>query len=136
VCLLKDNRGTIFLEFVMSFIVLLILWAGICNCALLFKERLAVASALREAGREAAVRKDFYAGIDKGYQVLQAAGVPRDRSEVQVYQAAQNLVAAEVTCRSPVALPLMNGMMGGNPLAREIVLHDVKVFRYEETPGG
>jgi len=30
----------------------------------------------------------------------------------------------------------MNGMMGGNPLAREIVLHDVKVFRYEETPGG
>jgi len=133
--LARNQRGSVLVEYVVCFLLLLLLWAGVCNCGLLLKERLAVAAAVREAGREAAVRGDPYAGVEKGYQVLQAAGIPRDRVQVNVYHRASNLVAAEVTCRSPVFLPLMGAMVGSS-WANEITLHDVKFFRSERTPGG
>lgn len=130
----KNNRGTTMLEFVISFMLLLIIWGGICNFGLLFKERLAVTAAVREAGREAAVSGNLYAGIDRGYQVLQAEGIGPERSVVLVYQPAANLFAVEVTCRSPLFLPLLNGLMGGSPFASELTLQETKYYRYEATP--
>jgi len=132
----RDNRGTAMLEFVISFMLVLIIWAGICNFSLLLKERLALASAAREAGRETAVSGDLHAGINRGYEVLQAEGITPDRSRVLVYQPASNLFAVEVTCRSPVFLPLVNGLMGGSPFDSEITIHETKYYRFEETPGG
>lgn len=104
--LAKNSRGAVMLEFIMSIMVLLVIWAVMCNCALLMRERLAVASALREAGREAAVTANLFAGAERGRQILNQAGIPGDRAQVNV-MAANNLIAAEVTCRSPVVLPLM-----------------------------
>ena len=130
----KDSRGTVMLEFMLSIMVLLVIWSVMCNCALLLRERLAVASALREAGREAAVNGNFFTGVERGRQILEQAGIPNGRAQIEVYQAADNLIAAEVTCQSPVILPLISSLMGGG-WASSVTFSDTKYFRYEAIPG-
>jgi hypothetical protein len=133
---LKETQGTVMLEFVASLMILLVIWAGICNFGLLLGERLAIASAAREAGREAAISGNPRIGIECGYRVLEAAGIGSGRSEVLVYEPSRNLFAVEVTCRSPVFLPLVNGLMGGRPFDSEITMHETNYFRAEGVSGG
>jgi hypothetical protein len=129
----NKQKGTVLLEFVLSTFVLVMVFAMLCNCAFLLREKIAVASAAREAGRQAAVTKDMRLGIEVGERVMVSSGVPESRFTVRVYQAAQNLIASEVTCDSPLLLPMIGGLLG-DEWSPYLTFHKVLYFRYEETP--
>ncbi|RJX20185.1 MAG: hypothetical protein C4575_07145 [Desulforudis sp.] len=128
--LCKDERGPVLLEFVISCILLIIIWAGICNLGLVFKDRMAVAAAVREAGRTAAITDSAQSGIQTGHEVLGRAGIGADRAAVSI-TAGANVYTATVTCRSPIALPFVAGMLGGSPWENHITMSDTKHFRRE-----
>ncbi|NPV89592.1 MAG: pilus assembly protein [Firmicutes bacterium] len=130
---LQGKRGTILLEFAMSAIVLIILFAGMANCALVLGERIIMESAIREAGREAAVSESLSKGRNVGENVLTSAGINPGRYELSVYQAGDRLIAVDATVNSPVLLPLIGGLAGGN-WSSFIPLSDTKYFRLENTP--
>lgn len=121
------------LEFVLSAMVLVILFAVMANCALLLGERITMATALREAGREAAVTGSLSKGINVGKDIFDNGGIESSRYQIRVYQAAENLIAAEATCKSPVLMPLIGGLMG-NEWSSFVTFNDVKYFRVEDTP--
>lgn len=128
----KDERGPVLLEFVISCVLLIIIWAGICNLGLIFKDRMALAAAVREAGRTAAVTNSAWEGTRAGHEVLNRAGIGADRATVSVTPGT-NAYTAVVTCRSPVALPLAASILGGSSWESHITLTDTKHFRREPT---
>ena len=128
--LIQDERGPVMLEFVISCIMFVIIFAGVCNLGLVFKDRMAVAAAVREAGRTAAVTGNTWDGSQVGYGVLQRAGIGSERANVTV-TAGVNTYTASVTCTSPIALPFAAGLLGGSVWENHVTLSDTKYFRKE-----
>lgn len=126
-----DNRGSVLLEFVIASMLLLVLWAGMCNTALILKDRLAVAAVARDAGREAAVTGSNHNGVLKGQEIARANGID-SRASISVRPAGDSYITSEVSCRSPLAFPGMGALFGGKPWDKEITLKTAKTFRLEQ----
>ena len=102
-----DRRGSVMLEFVAACMLVLLIWAGVCNLALILKDRLVVAAAAREAGRTVAVTGDVKEGERNGYQVLATGNIYPGRATVVVRRDSPqpHMVSSRVTCRTLVAGP-------------------------------
>ncbi len=125
-----DRRGSVMLEFVAACMLVLLIWAGACNLALILKDRLVVATAAREAGRAAAVTGDAGEGVRKGYEVLKAGNIDSGRATVVVRRDTPQrlMVKSSVTCRTPVAIPGLMILFGGSPWEKEVAVSDSAVF--------
>lgn len=114
--------------------LILIIWAGLCNTALILKDRLVVIAAAREAGRYyAAINQSESEARDKGLEILANGGIEKDRAVIRIYDndPGNNLVRCEVTCRVPVAIPGAAGLLGGKPWQNQITFRESAVFRLE-----
>lgn len=113
--MVKDQRGGVILEFVLSCILVMVVLLGIVNVGFLIKDKLAVTAAAREAGREYAISQDWNRSVNAGYAALEASGVDRFRSAVTVSPGSLGtyLVTAEASCDSPVFFPGLGLMLGG-----------------------
>jgi Flp pilus assembly protein TadG len=125
-----DRRGSVMLEFVAACMLVLLIWAGVCNLALILKDRLVVAASAREAGRTAAVTGDAGEGERNGYQMLAAGNIYPGRATVVVRSDSPQLqmVSSRVTCRTPVAVPGLMLLFGGSPWEKELTVSDSAVF--------
>lgn len=128
--LTADERGSVLLEFVVASMIILMVWAGMCNVALILKDRLTVAAAARESGRTAAVTKNAWEGSQRGYDVLTAGGIDRGRATVDV-TIGVDIASSIVECRIPVAVPGLMMLFGGAPWGNEINVSGSAVFRKE-----
>jgi Flp pilus assembly protein TadG len=73
-----DCRGGIILEFCLVCMLVLMIWAGLCNTALILKDRLVVIAAAREAGRYyAAINQNETEARDKGLEILANGGLTK-----------------------------------------------------------
>ncbi|GBF33962.1 hypothetical protein DCCM_3073 [Desulfocucumis palustris] len=125
----RNERGAVLLELVITSMIILVIWTGMCNTALLFKDKLAVIAVAREAGREAAATGNLSRGEQKGREMMDITKI-RDKAEINVYWYESPYLAAEVTCRSPLVLPGMGALLG-HPWEKEITLKTTKIFRAE-----
>lgn len=128
--IVADKRGGALLEFVAASMLLLIIWTGMCNAALILKDRLAVAAVAREAGREAAASGNNHRGVIRGQEIARMSGI-ESRSEIKVYSAGYPYIASEVSCRIPLAFPGMGTLFGGSPWDKEVTVRTKKTFRLE-----
>lgn len=112
---MKDKRGAVILEFVLSCMLVMVVFMGMVNMALLVKDKLAVTAAAREAGREYAVTQSWEQSVARGYETLAVSGIGAERSQVTVTPGSPGayLVTAEAGCESPVFFPGLSMMLGG-----------------------
>ena len=126
---LRDQRGGILLEFTLSALLLVFIFAGIVNMGLIYKDRLVLAGAVREAGRHAAVHHAIHGAEQRGKAYLNAHGLAGDVRLTAVRGG--RYVEVEGTARSPVMIPGMSALMGGRAWGSTIEMRDVKLFRVE-----
>jgi len=128
--LVKNNQGSVLLEFVLVCMLVLIIWGGMCNTALALKDKLTTVAAAREAARTYAVTEDVGDAKDKGYEILSAGAISKERSTVNIYRndPAVNLVRSEVTCDIPIAIPQVMALLGGKEW-QNITVRESAVFR-------
>lgn len=125
----RDQRGGVLLEFVFSALLLVFIFAGIVNMGLVYKDRLVLAGAVREAGRSAAVHHSLSEAERRGRAYLEAHGLAGD-VKLTVVRGGR-YVQVEGTARSPVMIPGMNALMGGRAWDSTIEMRDSKLFRVE-----
>lgn len=129
-----DNRGSIMLEFCLVCMLIIIVWAGMCNIALILKDRLTVVVTAREVGRYyAAIEQSESGARGKGFKILESSGIDRDRAKINIYRndPQDNLVRSEVICQVPVAMPGASALLGGDAWQNYITVRESAVFRLE-----
>lgn len=124
-----DRRGSVLLEFVSSTLLLTLVFAGIVNMGLVYKDRLVLAAAVREAGRHAAVYHTIHGAEQRGQAYLDAHGLAGSVRLATVRGG--RYVEVEGVAKSPVMIPGMSALMGGKAWDSTIEMRDVKLFRFE-----
>ncbi len=124
-----DQRGGVLLEFVFSALLLVFIFAGIVNMGLVYKDRLVLAAAVREAGRSAAIHHNMSEAGQRGQDFLGSHGLTGDIRLRAVRGG--GYVEVEGVVRSPVMIPGMNALMGGRAWDSTIEMRDTKLFRVE-----
>ncbi|KJS10671.1 MAG: hypothetical protein VR67_17465 [Peptococcaceae bacterium BRH_c8a] len=114
--------------------LILLIWAGLCNTALILKDRLVVIAAARETGRYyAAISQNESQAQKKGYEILANGNIAKNRATIKIYRnnPSSNLVRCEVTCDVPVAIPGAGALFGGDAWKNQITVKESVVFRLE-----
>ncbi len=128
----SDRRGGILLEYCLCFVLLLFIWAFMCNMSLVLKDKLTVIAAAREAGRYYTAIEQSEAGArQKGYEILSSGGISADRAQIEIHKhkPQYNLVQCEVTCRVPLAIPGASALLGGEAWEKQLTVRETAVFR-------
>lgn len=125
--MIRDEKGGILLEFVFSTLLLVFVFAGIVNMGLLYKDRLVLASAVREAGRIAAVHRDFNYAEQYGLQVLQKNGLS-GKIDININGYFID-VAGEAD--APILIPGFAALLGGKAWDSTVKMKDTKRHYFE-----
>ena len=128
----RDQRGSVLLEFLFSALLLVFIFAGIVNMGLIYKDRLVLAGAVREAGRTAAVFHNLTEAEQRGQTFLKAHGLTGS-VRLNVVRGGR-YVEVEGVVKTPVMIPGMNALMGGSSWDSAIEIRDTKLFRAEPAP--
>lgn len=130
--LIKNQRGTVFLEFALIFPIFIAMVLGIINLALLLNNSIVAQSAARDTANTVAVTGNVALGIAKGQKTVEAGGLGGSANVTADQPSVGNSrVTARVSYQTPVVAPGIGALLGGKVWDKTIDLREETSYYVE-----
>lgn len=111
---LRGGRGSVLVEFALTFPVLMALFLGFCNVVLLLAAKIEAGHAAAEAARVASITGSEWQARQAALARLEQYGQRPEEATVDVSMS-QGWATAQVRIRAPIIAPGFAALLGGKP---------------------
>ncbi len=129
--MLKSNKGSQLIEFVVLLPIMLVITFGVIILGVTVYSKLVITDAAREASRAEAL--GISTADEKVKSLLSSSAISTDSSRLTVEkQVVGNYVRVKVTYKSPTVVPGMGMLVGGDSWGNYFLLTSVSEFKREQ----
>jgi len=129
---LKNQRGTVLLEFAVMFPIYIAVLLGIINLALLLNNSIVAQAASRDAANAVAVTGNVSKGIQKGRETIDIGGLGGNATvSVDTPGVGVDRVNGTVNYQTPVVAPGVGFFLGGKPWDNQVTLREQTSYYVE-----